>query len=92
MQELAGVVPLVHRLGDVDALVALEPQQLAAGPAGEHLRDLGLAHAGLALEQQRAAQGEREEDRGREALVGEIVVLRERGADVVDRVDHRDPA
>ena len=33
VQQLAGVVPLVHGLVGVEALVALEPDQLAAGPA-----------------------------------------------------------
>ena len=53
VEQLAGVVPLVDGLGDVDALVALQADQLAAGPAGQHLGHLGLADAGLALEQQR---------------------------------------
>ena len=84
MQQLAGVVPLVDGLRDVDALVALEPDELAAGPARQHLRDLGLPDAGFAFEQQRALEPQREEDRGREPLVGEVVVLRERVAHVVD--------
>ena len=45
VQQLAGVVPLVHRLVGVDALVALQPDQLAAEHRGERLGDLGLADA-----------------------------------------------
>jgi hypothetical protein len=41
---------------EVDALVALKPDQAGAGRAGERLRDLGLADPGLALEQQRLLQ------------------------------------
>ena len=89
MQQLAGVVPLVDGLAGVDALVALQPHELAARPAGQHLGHLGLADAGLALEQQRALQAQGEEDRGGQALVGEVVVLGERGADVVDGLHHR---
>ena len=63
VEQLAGVVPVVDGLGGVDALVALEPDQLAAGPGREHLGDLGLADAGLAFEQQWPLELEREEDR-----------------------------
>jgi hypothetical protein len=41
-QELAGVVPLVQRLGDVDALVALQAQQRRAERGRERLGRLGL--------------------------------------------------
>ena len=43
MEKLAGVVPLVDRLRDVDALVALQSQQFPAGPRRQYLRHLGLA-------------------------------------------------
>ena len=90
MQQLARVVPLVHRLRDVDALVALQPDELAAGPGREHVRHLGLADPGLALEQQRPVQSQREEHGRGQALVGEIVVRGEASANVVDGVDrHR---
>ena len=42
--------------------------------AGERLRHLGLAHAGLALEQQRLLERGREEDGGGEAPVGEVAL------------------
>ena len=57
---LAAVVPVVDGLRHVDALVALQADELAAGPAAEHLGDLGLADARLALQQQRPAELERE--------------------------------
>ena len=88
VEQLAGVVPLVDGLPGVDALVALQPHQLAAGPAREHLGHLGLADARLAFEQQRALEPQGEEHRGGEPLVGEVLVLGERGADVVDRLHH----
>jgi hypothetical protein len=52
-QQLAGVVPLVERLVGVDALVALQPDELPPEHGGQHPGDLGLADAGLALQQQR---------------------------------------
>src|SRR5207302_516743 len=84
VQQLPGVVPLVDSLGDVDALVALEAQQLTAGPTREDLGHLGLADTGLALQQQWPVQLQREEDRRRQPLVGEIAVLREGAGDLVD--------
>ena len=84
VQELAGVVPLVDGLGHVDALVALQPQQLAARPGGQHLGHLGLAHPGLALEQQRAVQGQGQEDRRGQALVGQVAVGGEGAGDLLD--------
>ena len=56
VQQLAGVVPVVHGLRGVDALVALQSDQLAAGPAADDLGDLGLADPGFALQQQRPLQ------------------------------------
>jgi hypothetical protein len=84
VEELAGVVPLVDGLGGVDALVALQAQELAARPAGEDLGDLGLADAGLALEEQRPAQAQREEDGRGEALVRQVLVAGEGLADLFD--------
>ena len=82
VEQLAGVVPVVHGLGGVDALVALQPDQLAAGPGREHLGELGLADAGLALEQQRPLELECQEDGSGEPLVGQVPVFGERSADV----------
>jgi hypothetical protein len=50
-KQLTGVVPLVQGLGGVDPLVALESDQPAPQQLGEHLRHLGLADPGLALQQ-----------------------------------------
>jgi hypothetical protein len=84
VEELAGVVPLVDGLGGVDALVALEAEELAARPAGEDLGDFGLADAGLALQQQRPAQAQGQEDGRGEALVRQVLVAGEGLADLFD--------
>ena len=62
------------------------PRSTAAGRARrrssrQHVGHLGLADAGLALEQERSVQAKREEDGGRQALVGEVVVRGEPGCE-----------
>ena len=91
VEELAAVVPVVDGLGGVDALVALQADQLAAGPRRQHLGHLGLADAGLALEQQRPAQRHGQEHRRRQPLVGQVAVRRQGRRDVVDRLRLEDP-
>ena len=65
---------------DVDALVALEADQARAEHVGERLRDLGLADARLALEQQRLAELQRHVQHRRETAIGEVRALAEGGA------------
>ena len=50
-EQLAGVVPLVQRLGGVDALVALQADQRGVEHERQCLGGLGLAGTRLALEQ-----------------------------------------
>ena len=72
MEDLAREVPVVERLGGVDALVALQPDQRQVERLGERLGQRGLAGAGLPLEQQRALHREREVgDRG-ELVVAQV--------------------
>ena len=79
-QELARIVPLVQRLGRVDALVALQADQRGVQGGGQGLGRLGLAHPGLALQQQRLGQAQAEEHRRGQALVGEVArALQARG-------------
>ena len=86
VEQLAAVVPVVDGLGGVDALVALQADQLAAGPRRQHLGHLGLADAGLALQQQRPAQRDGQEHRRRQPLVGQVAVGGEGGGDLVDAI------
>ena len=72
VQDLAREVPVVERLGGVDALVALEPDQRQVQRLRERLGERGLAGAGLALQQQRPLHPQREEgDRG-EVVVAQV--------------------
>ena len=74
-QQLLAVVPLVQRLRLVEALVALQADQLAAGGAGERLGQLGLADPRRALDQDRLAEPLGEEGDQRRGLVGEVADL-----------------
>ena len=55
VQDLAREVPVVERLGGVDALVALQPDQRQVERLGDRLGQRGLAGAGLALDAAAAA-------------------------------------
>jgi hypothetical protein len=82
-QQLALPVPVVQRLMDVDALVALQADQASARRRGQRLGDLGLADARLALQQQRLAERGGQEDRDGQRPIGEVALSRERLADRV---------
>ena len=84
VEELAGVVPLVDGVRDVEPLVALEPDQPGAPRPRERLRRLGLADAGLALEQHGLLERGREEEGCRQATVRQVVGAAERGLQLVD--------
>src|SRR3989441_946233 len=85
LEDLARVIPLVHGRRQVEALVALEPDESPPQGGGEHLRDLGLADAGLALEEEWLPEAERQEQRRSESTVGDVALARERLGDLVDR-------
>ena len=72
VQDLAREVPVVERLGGVDALVALQPDQRQVERLGERLGQRGLAGAGLALEQQRPLHPQRQVGDRRQLVVGEV--------------------
>ena len=69
VQDLAREVPVVERLGGVDALVALQPDQRQVERLGDRLGQRGLAGAGLALEQQRPLHPQRQERDRRQRVV-----------------------
>ena len=90
MEQLARVVPFVDGVRDVEALVALQPDQPRGQRPGEGLRRLGLPHPGFALQQHRLLQGQGEEERGREPSVGEVVGRAKPVFELVDRPEcHR---
>ena len=76
-EHLGGVVPLVDGSGRVEALVALQAQQTPAQGLREGRGELGLAAAGLALQQQRAAEGEAQVEGLDQRVVRDIAPLLE---------------
>ena len=91
LQHLARVVPLVDRRVDVQALVALEADEPGPQRRGQDLGQLRLAHAGLALQQQRPPEAQGQEDGRHERAVGHVVALPKRvlqGIDGVGRSVH----
>src|SRR5271155_1913802 len=71
-QELALVVPLVKRRADVEPLVALHANELGAVHGGKRLRDFGLAHPRLALDEERTLERIHHPEGSREVAVGDI--------------------
>ena len=77
LQQLPRVVPLVDGVADVEALVALQPNQVGAERRGRRGGQRGLADAGLAFQKERPSQPQRQKQRHRQALVGHVVVVRQ---------------
>ncbi len=76
-EQLALVVPFVHRRVGVQALVALQPDQARVAHRGQHLGHLGLADAGVALEQQRPFEILHQQQGGHQAGFGDVAGARQ---------------
>ncbi len=72
-QQLLLVVPLVQRLGLVEAFVALQPDQPSAGDLRDALGQLGLSGTGRTLDKDRLLKAVGEVHDTRNAFVGQIV-------------------
>ena len=72
VQQLLAVFPLVQRLGFVEPLVALQADHLQPAPCRDRLRELGLADAGGAFDQDRLLDLLRQVDRGRDLPARDI--------------------
>ena len=72
VQQLGGVVPFVQGFALLQPVVALQAQQLPAQHFGECLGEFGLADAGLAFEQERALQLERQKNSRGQPAVGVV--------------------
>src|SRR5262249_48542809 len=80
---------LIDRHGLVDALIALQPDELGIQRGGERARDLGLAYARLALQEQWLVALEREERGRRQPTIGNVALRGERGLDLLHGVETR---
>src|SRR5581483_4548414 len=83
-KELLLVVPLVERARLVEALVALEADELRAEHLGEDLPELGLAGAGGSLGEERLLELQREEERRLDARDRHVARRAEAVADAVE--------
>ena len=72
VEQLLAVLPLVERLGLVQALVALHADQRLGEQAGGGERQLGLADAGRALDQDRLLQVHGHVEGGGDAARGDV--------------------
>ena len=91
-QQLLLVVPLVERLGLVEALVALQADEPGAGHLGHGLGQLGLAGAGRPLDEHRLAEPVGQEHHAGDAVVGQVghvVQLLAHGGDGVEALSVR---
>src|SRR5581483_2085354 len=88
-QELLLVVPFVQRLGLIQALVALQPQQPGSGQGGSGLREFRLADPGRTLEQQRFFQAVGQVKDVADQVVGDIPQPFPDGSDVAQTVAHQ---
>ena len=75
VQQLLRVVPLVERRGGVEPLVALQADQVGVEHPRQHLGDLGLADARVALDQERLLERHRQVHRGRDGGIGDVLGL-----------------
>ena len=80
LEQLPRVVPLVDRVRDVEPLVALQPDQIGVERPRRRRGERRLADAGLALEKQRPPEPQRQEQRHREAAVGDVLLARQGAA------------
>ena len=83
-EDLPRVIPVIDRGRDVEAFIALKPDQLPVERGCESLRDLGLAHTGLALDEQGLPQAKRKKQRDREGAIGDIALAVERACHLFD--------
>ena len=87
-QHLAGVVPLVEGGLHVEPLVTLQPDEIGLLQAGQHLGQLGLAHARVPLDQQGLAHLLHQEHSRGDRRLGDVALLLEREAQLFDRGRH----
>jgi hypothetical protein len=83
-QQLLAVVPLVQRLGLVEALVALQAHERALERARQRLGQLGLADTGRSLDEHGLAELGREERDERDGRAREVADGAESAVDVGD--------
>src|SRR5712692_4440218 len=92
VEQLPRIVPLVHGVREVDALVALQADEARAQDLRHHLGRLGLADARLALDEERLFELEGQEDGRGQTAVADVAALAQAPLDLVDARRSRHPA
>jgi len=90
-QELALVVPFVQRRVDVQPLIALESDQLAAKHLREHPGDLGLPNSRVAFDHERLAHLPGQEQGGGDRGLGDVPMALQRFLHRADLGSHAGP-
>ena len=88
LQQLARMVPLVHRVVDVQTLVALQANQVGLQSRRQRPGNLRLANAGLAFQEKGTLQLERQENGDGQPPVGDVRLLPKQILHILDRVGH----
>jgi hypothetical protein len=81
VQHLLGVIPFVQGAVGVQALIALQTDQVCPERGRQHLGDLSLADPGLAFDEHRLAQLHRQIDGRGDRAVGDVVLAFELALD-----------
>jgi hypothetical protein len=84
VHHLARVVPFVNGVARIQSLIALEPDEIGFQDGGEDFRHLGLAHSRFSFEKERLLDPERQEYRGGQPAVGNVLLPPQR---LFDRFD-----
>jgi hypothetical protein len=85
LEQLAGIVPLVQRVADLEPFVALKAYEIGLEHGGGGRCERRLPDAGFALEKERALQPEREEQSNRQTAVRHVPVIEQVRLQVGDR-------
>src|SRR5687768_1848516 len=91
VEELFRVLPFVEGLRFVEALVALEPNQLTVERAGEDLGELALADAGRALDEDGFLQASGQKYDGRDRATADVVLRCETLDHLIHALEHAAP-
>ena len=74
LHHLSRVVPFIYRGIDIQAFVALKPDELGSEDLGQRTGHLGFPDACLALEQERSLQLERQKERRCQVGIGDVAL------------------
>ena len=75
--ELPSVVPVIDRVGNIKAFVALQSDDLCAGGGGQYLRHFSFSDASFTFEQEWAVEFQGEVNRCDQPCIGNVIVVSE---------------